>query len=265
MDEKLRSLVEVFFVIVIFIAFAIIVDTMAPEIYAGWLKKGFMILISILIIVAKHKPREYGLIPRNIRLSLKWGTIFLFVFIIPAFVVLGLYIDKITLDYSSLLIDFLWFLIFTGFAEELMFRGYIQSRLNECFTDTYNKFLDFNVTWHKGTLITGALIFGPIHILNAINFRTWEINLTISVILIAVMASLFGVLFGVTREISGDIIICSIVHGIVDFVAITLLSNISGYFIYWVPLAISFFIFFGFLFEKFIAEFKIDVLYSGKS
>ena len=52
-----------------------IIDITIDPIYACWLKKAFMILLSVSVIVAKRKRKECGLIPHNIRLSIKWGFV----------------------------------------------------------------------------------------------------------------------------------------------------------------------------------------------
>jgi len=255
MGQKSKAVFEVLLFLITLILVMAIIDIIIDPIYACWLKKAFMILLSVSVIVAKRKHKEYGLIPYNIRLSIKWGFVILIIFVAPAAVVLAI-LNK-TVEYPDLLVDFIWFMIFVGFAEEIAFRGYIQSRLNECFTKTYNSFIGFKVRWHEGTLITGALIFGPIHLLNAINFRTGEISISLALVFIVIGASFFGVLFGILREISGDVILCSILHGIIDFVAISLCTKICEP-LYWVPLAVSFFIFFGLIFERLLGDFHTD-------
>ncbi len=53
-------------------------------------------------------------------------------------------------------------MVFFGFGEELLFRGYIQFRLNYAFGKPF-KFMDVNYGW--GILITSAL-FGFMHVVN---------------------------------------------------------------------------------------------------
>ena len=254
MNEKLRALLEVFiFTSIIIISFAVVEITIAYP-YAPWIKKTAMIIIALLFIQVKGKRREYGLIPSNAKLSAKWSLIILLTFVIPAALSVIFFDGKIR--GFSLLLEFIWFMIFTGFSEELAFRGYIQSRLNESFTQTYKKFMGFKVEWHEGTLIAGALIFGPIHLINAIDFKTGEVCIDATLILIVIFASFFGVLFGVIREICGDVIVCSALHGVLDFVAISLLARTNMGSLYWIPIAISFFVFFGFMFERLIEDFQ---------
>ncbi len=249
--ERTKAIIEILFFLTILISVFVAVDIIIEQAYAHWVKKGVMIILGVLVILLKKKPREYGIVPSNPKLSIKWSCIIMLIFIVPAGI---LAIPNSVVSYSRLLVDFIWFMIFTGVAEEVVFRGYIQSRLNECFTREYQGFVGFRVRWHEGTLITGALIFGPMHLLNAIDFRTGEINVDFSLVFVVIMASLFGVFFGVIREVSGDIIICAVFHGILNFTTMSLLMRAMGT-SYWVPLAISFSVFFGFLFEKFIGDF----------
>jgi len=254
MDERLTALFEVLSFVFTIVAVFAVIDIVVAYPYASWLKKSMMIILAVSIILVKRKYREYGLLPSKARLSIKWSFIILLVFILPA--ALPLIILGVVIEWFSMLLNFIWFMVFVGFAEEVAFRGYIQSRLNESFIKTYEGFIGFKVRWHEGTLIAGGLIFGPIHLFNAINFRTGEVSMDITLILIVVFASFLGILLGVIREVSGDIIVCSTLHGIIDYVAVVLLKEGVGGAFYWIPLAISFFVFFSFVFERFIIDFS---------
>jgi membrane protease YdiL (CAAX protease family) len=72
----------------------------------------------------------------------------------------------------------LWCLLFTGLAiwkfqsEEILYRGYIQSRLNQAF-DTPWRFL--GVDWSWGIVIT-SFLFGLSHILNGLDLDAGTFN-----------------------------------------------------------------------------------------
>lgn len=57
---------------------------------------------------------------------------------------------------------FIFYLFFLGLGEELLFRGSIQSRLNEAWG---RPFLFYGVNWGWGVMIT-SLLFGLMHVLN---------------------------------------------------------------------------------------------------
>ncbi len=254
MNQRVGALIEVTVFLAGFIIIAFIIDLLVCPSIASWLKKGYMIALSVGVILVRRKQREYGLIPHDLWLDIRWVLIILAIFLIPALFMVVIYVG-IPSD-GGLLLEFIWYIIFVGIAEEIMFRGYIQSRLNEHFTKTCRRFMGYDVEWHQGTLIAGALIFGPIHLINAVNIREGYVDITTSIIIIAIVASFFGILFGVVREITGDIWICSFLHGIIDFVAVSLSRYIPEPSVYWIPLAVGFFIMFGFLFEVLIGDYK---------
>ncbi len=57
---------------------------------------------------------------------------------------------------------FVFYLFFVGLGEELLFRGYIQSRLNAAFG---RPFQFYGVCWGWGIVIT-AVLFGLMHVIN---------------------------------------------------------------------------------------------------
>jgi membrane protease YdiL (CAAX protease family) len=110
-----------------------------------------------------------------------------------------------------LILLFVEFFIFVGFGEELVFRGYMQSRLNEAFGRPYRF---FGISWGAG-LIIASLLFGFMHALTA-HFNPflgwysldWQRGFVIS---------FGGLIFGFIREKTGNIVAPSILHGFIDF------------------------------------------------
>jgi len=87
----------------------------------------------------------------------------------------------------------------TGFGEEILFRGYIQSRLNHSFGKPFHT---WGVSWGPGLIIASAL-FGILHCLQ----HTGTIWLG--------MWTFFGgLVFGWLRERTGSIIAPALVHGV---------------------------------------------------
>ena len=62
----------------------------------------------------------------------------------------------------SIICYFVLFFVFVGPIEELVFRGYIQSRLNEAFDRPYRF---FGISWGSGLIIT-SLLFAFVHVTN---------------------------------------------------------------------------------------------------
>ena len=254
-SKKIESMAEVLLVIAIFMILAWFIEAKISSPFWGFISKTVMILLSIVAVVSRGKHLEdYGLSIKNLSFSCKWGALFSLTVVTPpllALLVLGQL--KTTIEnVESLMVDIFWYFVMVGFAEELFFRGYIQTRLNETFNKHFRKFLGFEVEYGWGLIIT-AVIFGVVHIFGGINpFKgTYAINPFY--VFIAIFATFFGLLFGVIREKTGDIWACSILHGTWDFfwILIFMPSNatISG-----ITMFIGFFIVFGILFEKFLSS-----------
>jgi membrane protease YdiL (CAAX protease family) len=98
---------------------------------------------------------------------------------------------------------------FAGFGEEIMFRGYMQNRLNEGFGRPW----EFaGVRFGPGLLIT-SILFGVLHLLNPFNPLKGEYVLAIWG---GINSTVSGFLFGFIREKTGDVLAPSIAHGLVD-------------------------------------------------
>lgn len=102
---------------------------------------------------------------------------------------------------------FIYYLLFVGFGEELLFRGYIQSRLNEAWG---RPFQFYGVPWGWGLIIT-SVIFGLMHVINigSLVNGNWQL---------APWWGLWtffgGLVLGFVREKSGSIVAPSILHGL---------------------------------------------------
>ncbi len=254
--KKVIAVLEVILLETIFFISAWYFQWLYPSSY-GWYSKSIMILLGIIGILIHKRIRDYGLFPKNIKFSIKWSiyTLLLFFVIIitaiTAAYIAGFLEPKVSA--RLLLIDATWFFIFVGFAEELFFRGYAQSRLNEVFTKKYRKIIGVDFEWHQGTLITGVVFFGLPHILVGINPLIRIYNISLAHIIIAAFASFLGIIFGIIREKTGGIIIVTILHGLIDFTVYGI-GRIIGLMLSNIITIIALFFFFAVFFEKILKE-----------
>ncbi len=103
--------------------------------------------------------------------------------------------------YSKLVAVFNYF-VFVGLSEEIFFRGYIQSRLNQSFGKPFRLFrVDFGVG-----LFISAILFGLLHGFNTHAFSWW-----------ALFPIPMGMIFGFLREKEGGLVACTLLHGMVDW------------------------------------------------
>jgi hypothetical protein len=112
---------------------------------------------------------------------------------------------------------FVFYVFFLGFGEELLFRGYIQSRLNAALG---KPFRFFGVNWGWGVVIAAAL-FGLMHVLNigSLVGGRWE-----PAWWWGFWTFFSGLVFGFVREKSGGIIAPAILHGLPQAIAYAVLG-----------------------------------------
>ncbi|MCL4561612.1 MAG: CPBP family intramembrane metalloprotease [Chloroflexi bacterium] len=107
---------------------------------------------------------------------------------------------------------FLTYALFVGFGEEILFRGYMQSRLNEAFGKPYHF---FEVPFGWGAVIT-ALLFGFMHI----GILRWILGSSTEVALAWGFWTVFGGLVSCfLREKSGGILAPALMHGLPQAIA----------------------------------------------
>jgi len=134
----------------------------------------------------------------------KWRENLLVIGFLLAFpLVFGLFLRRFTL---ALVLTVIWQFIFSGFGEELFFRGYIQSRLNTAFGRPYSL---RDIQFGLGLPITAA-IFAITHVFNTYSLVTgdgtpawWW----------GVFTFAGGLVFGLLREKSGDFYAAGVAHG----------------------------------------------------
>jgi len=131
--------------------------------------------------------------------------IFWFILLIPVIIAVVLGMAGFGTVASAVVFQF----FFAGFGEEILFRGYFQSKLNE----------DFGRHWRlKGVyfgpgLLIAAALFGVLHLMNPFNPLMGKFELDL---LSGIGSFFFGLLFGFVREKTGTVLSASLAHGLVD-------------------------------------------------
>lgn len=128
-----------------------------------------------------------------------------FILATPSFIIVTNALAGLGLIASTAVFQFL----FVGFGEEILFRGYMQTRLNEDFGRPW-RFK--NVNFGPGLLISSVL-FGVLHLFNPFNPFIGSYDLAV---LWAITSSFSGLLFGFVREKTGSVLSASLAHGLVD-------------------------------------------------
>ncbi len=112
----------------------------------------------------------------------------------------------------NVLFTVLWLFLGAGFGEEVFFRGYIQSRVNEAFG---RPFTLLGVRFGPG-LIVSSLLFGLIHALNPVDYFAGRYDFAWLALVVGLCSGLF---FGVLRERTGSVLPGAVVHGLEDVLA----------------------------------------------
>lgn len=157
--------------------------------WTGALIWSALIIISlILILILIRKKPAYSALPAS---PVSWFIIlFILVYIIAI----------LTTPYTVRIPAFLFYLIFVGFGEEILFRGYMQSILNASFG---RPFRFIGVHWGWGLIIT-SILFASMHYINPFNpYQLWW----------AFWTFFSGILYGLLREKTGSIVTPALVHG----------------------------------------------------
>lgn len=107
---------------------------------------------------------------------------------------------------------FLTYALFIGFGEEILYRGYMQSRLNEVFGRPF-RYLGVSFGW--GVLITN-LLFGLMHV----GIQRWILGMPVDVTLAWGFWTVFGgLVLSLVREKTGSILAPALLHGLPQAIA----------------------------------------------
>jgi membrane protease YdiL (CAAX protease family) len=107
------------------------------------------------------------------------------------------------------LLTVLWLVFGAGCGEEIFYRGYIQSRINETFG---RPFQFMGVQFGLGLLIS-SLLFGFLHALNSVDYFQGRFTFAWGYGIATVFV---GLLYGCLRENTGSIIAGAVTHAVVD-------------------------------------------------
>ena len=112
---------------------------------------------------------------------------------------------------------FVFYILFLGSGEELLFRGYIQSRLNAAWGKPFRV---FGVRWGWGVVITSVL-FGLMHVLNVGGLvgAHWQLEWSWGF-----WTFFGGLVLGFVREKTGSIVAPTILHGLPQAIAYSFLG-----------------------------------------
>lgn len=112
------------------------------------------------------------------------------------------------------IVTFLFYALFVAFGEEILFRGYMQSRLNEAFGKPYRF---FGVAFGWGAIIA-AILFGVMHV----GIFRWILGVNMLVTFAWGFWTVFaGLVSGFVREKSGGILAPALLHGLPQAIAYT--------------------------------------------
>lgn len=188
--------------------------------FSRWIAKACILLLAVLaIIIPGRSLGTYGFIPASLKFTLKWSTIMGAVFIVPAAIAVGVsavlgIADFSKLSVGALVLSVVWYMVFTGFIEEALFRGYVQTRLEEVFGKRWKTlvFKSWRVRYGYG-LVIASLIFGVVHIVEYWNPLSSRLALSWSIPVHVIGAFGIGSLLGALREASNDIYVPAFFHG----------------------------------------------------
>lgn len=117
---------------------------------------------------------------------------------------------------SQAIVTFLFYALFVAFGEEILFRGYMQSHLNQAFGKPYHF---FGVSFGWGAIIT-AVLFGVMHV----GIFRWILGVNMLVTVAWGFWTFFaGLVNGFVREKSGGILAPALLHGLPQAIAFTMM------------------------------------------
>ena len=177
-----------------------------------------------MVLLLGRRPRRYGLQPKW-PLDLRYGgglALFFITVPIAAMAVFGgLRLDSRTGGEIVSTVIFQFFL--SGIGEEVFYRGYIQSHLNQAF----GRGLQVGGVRFGAGLFIAAALFGLAHMLTSFNPFVGSFRLDP---LYGIVTAIWGLIYGLLRERTGSVFGAGILHGheaIVENLVVTMPGQIA--------------------------------------
>lgn len=260
--ELLAALFEVCFLLLTLTLIVWLREALLSHLKSSILLTSTLMMLTALaaIILPKRSLRAYGFLPQTPTLTMRWSAIIMGIFILPALASIAisavLESDKrITPSPQDIAVYMAFYMVFVGLIEEAIFRGYMQSRLNEVLERRWRRliFKSWRVHYGLGLLLT-SILFALVHVANYWNplIQRWEPVWWMPIHILGSLA--FGCIAGALRESSGDIYVPASLHGSV-MTAYSLLSTYTSELALNISLFISWFIFF-YILAFFFREFE---------
>lgn len=168
----------------------------------------FILLPLCMMLLLRRAPSLYGLSLSQIQRELAVGLAVVIWLVLVTFLAEALFSGlpsacrTIQLDVSTVVFA----ILFTGFGEELLFRGFYQGEFNRVFPRKFT----FGQTRFGWSLFVTAALFGLAHIFGQFNPLQGRFDLNLGPVVHTMVA---GLIFGIVREYFGGIVAASLIHG----------------------------------------------------
>ncbi|TFG05646.1 MAG: CPBP family intramembrane metalloprotease [Promethearchaeota archaeon] len=161
------------------------------------------VTIVAIFLIFNVINRKYSEITPDKKVATKSNLLLLITLLLLP-LLLGFYFTKPILPIATTII---WQFFISGFQEEILYRGYFQSRINEEYGRPY---MFLGVNFGIG-LIVASLLFALAHIFNPFNPFTGQTQLAW---FWGIWTFFSGLLYGLLREKTNTIIACALLHGL---------------------------------------------------
>lgn len=162
----------------------------------------FVLALMLITNLIQKKYSNFEQLEVSRRIHIKNMLVLLIVLLLP--IILALPLGKLSITLVSVVV---WQFIFSGFGEEIFFRGYIQSRLNDAFGRPY----EWRGIQFGAGLFIAAGIFSVTHMLNTADIWAGDFNLAWWW---GSFTFVGGLLFGLLREKTGSVLAPGLLHGL---------------------------------------------------
>lgn len=188
---------------------AVFVMALLGQSYRSWLGGAITLVAEIAgiwLLLTMLKRQDASDPSGDVRRSKLRNNVILLGGLLLLPIVLSIIMGRATLLVTSMVF---WQLIVSGFGEEIRYRGYYQSRVNQEFGRPYQI---MGIRFGPG-LIVSSILFGLIHATQTFNPLIGQYELAWPWALFTLAGGFF---FGLLREKTDDVVACTIAHGGLD-------------------------------------------------